>query len=425
MHTQNDNARPAEWKRNTFVFLGSQAVSLLGSSLVQYAITWYITLKTQSGIYMTISILCSFLPTLLMSPFAGVWADRYSRKKLIMLSDGMIALSTLVLAIIFLLGYEGIFLLFAVSAIRSLGSAVQSPSVSAMLPDMVPQEKLTRINGLNGSVQSILSLVSPALSGVLLSFVGRLELIFFIDVVTAAIAIFILAKYLVLPAKERGTKEKSGYFKEIKEGLSYIVRQRFLLHLFIFSVIIYISIAPLSFLTPLQVARNYGAEEWRLAAVEIAFSAGMLIGGLTIATWHGFKNRVVTMAVSLMAVGVFSILLGVRVSFVAYLALMLVTGLALPFFNTPAVVLLQEKVDPHYMGRVFSVLTMISSSLMPLGMLIFGPLADTMSIETLLMVSGGLILVASLAALLDKTILHAGLPGPKAGEGEAQQMEKP
>lgn len=117
------------WKKNIVLFLASQAVSLFGSSLVQYAITWYITLKTQSGVMMTTSIICGFLPAFLVSPFAGVWADRYNRKILIMAADSFIAVSTLILALLFLAGYNAIWLLFVVSAVRSIGSGIQTPAI--------------------------------------------------------------------------------------------------------------------------------------------------------------------------------------------------------------------------------------------------------------------------------------------------------
>ena len=102
---------------------------------------WYITLQTQSGLMMTISIICGFLPTFFLAPFAGVWADRYDRKKLIMLSDSMIALSTLGVAMLFLSGHDAMWLLFVVSAIRAVGAAVQMPSVGAFVPQIVPEEK--------------------------------------------------------------------------------------------------------------------------------------------------------------------------------------------------------------------------------------------------------------------------------------------
>src|SRR5690606_38512891 len=137
-HSQHEN-----WKRNIILFLSSQTISLFGSSLVQYAIMWYITLNTKSGIMMTLYIICGFIPTFLLSPVAGVWADRYNRKWLIMLSDGMIALATLILALLFLMGYEEAWLLFVMAAIRALGSGVQTPSVEAILPQIVPSDQLT------------------------------------------------------------------------------------------------------------------------------------------------------------------------------------------------------------------------------------------------------------------------------------------
>ncbi|SFH41065.1 Transmembrane secretion effector [Desulfotomaculum arcticum] len=120
------------WKKNISLFLGSQAISLFGSSLVQLAIMRYITLTTQSGVMMTISIICGFLPTFILSPIAGVWADRYNRKTLIIMSDALIAVSTLILAILFLIGYDALWLLFLMSAIRAIGTGIQVPAVNKL-----------------------------------------------------------------------------------------------------------------------------------------------------------------------------------------------------------------------------------------------------------------------------------------------------
>ena len=109
MQTMKDH-----WKRKITLFLTAQTISLFGSSLVQYAIIWYITLTTTSGVMMTISTVCGFLPQMAISLFAGVWIDRYSRKKMIMLADGMIAIATLLLAVMFLMGYNNIWLLYLI-----------------------------------------------------------------------------------------------------------------------------------------------------------------------------------------------------------------------------------------------------------------------------------------------------------------------
>ena len=162
--------KTTSWRKNIFAFMGGQAISLFGSSLVQYAISWYIMLSTGSGASTTISILCGFLPMLILTPFAGVWADRYDRKKLIIYADAGIAVSTLILAILFMSGYQQVWLLYAVSIVRSIGSAIQNPAVSAILPQLVPEEQLTKVNGYNSSVTSVINMLAPVLSGALMGF---------------------------------------------------------------------------------------------------------------------------------------------------------------------------------------------------------------------------------------------------------------
>ncbi len=405
-NVSNDN----NWKKKIILFLSSQAISFFGSALVQYAITWYITLETQSGIMMTISIICGFVPMCLISPFAGVWADRYDRKKLVILSDSMIALSTLITAILFFAGFGATWLLFAVSAVRSFGPGIQLPAVSAIIPDIVPEDKLTKVNGTNGSIQSMVTLLSPFVSGALLS-LAKIEYIFFIDVITALIAVLILLLFLHVPIhKGAAEKQKTGYFTDMKEGLRYIGNHGFVKTSFIFCAVYFILVAPLAFLTPLQVARSFGDDVWRLTAIEVAFSAGMMAGGLVIAAWGGFKNKLHTMVLSNFVIAFSTIALGIVPYFSIYLILMALVGIVLPIFNTPFTVLLQQKVEPEYMGRVFGVMNMISSSFMPLAMIFFGPVADLVEIELLLVVTGSLMIVQSLFMAVNKVLLEAGKP---------------
>lgn len=97
-----------KWKRNAVLFITGQFLSMFGSMLVQYAITWQITLETKSGIIMTLFTSAALLPMVIISPFAGVWADRYNRKHLIVIADAAIALVTLGLAIAYISGYRNI-----------------------------------------------------------------------------------------------------------------------------------------------------------------------------------------------------------------------------------------------------------------------------------------------------------------------------
>lgn len=398
-------------------FLLGQTVSLFGSSLVQYAILWHITLGTQSGVMMMISIICGFLPGFFISPFAGVWADRFNRKMLIVVSDAAIAASTLLLAILFMMGYDELWLLFAISAVRSLGTGVQIPAVGALLPQIVPEDKLMRVNAVNGSIQSFITLVSPMASGALLS-LASIEAIFFIDVGTAAIAIFVLLFLLRVPAHVKAqSKQTTGYFEDLRLGLSYIRSHGYISRFMVFAAIFFVLIAPAAFLTPLQVARSFGSDVWRLTAIEVAFSLGMVLGGIVVAAWGGFKNRVHTMAFAGFVLGACTFALGVVPVFWVYLIIMGVTGLGVPVFNTPSTVMLQEKVEENYLGRVFGIFGMLANAMMPLAMLAFGPLAEVIAIEWLLIGTGALLSLVCVAMLGSKVLIQAGWPAP----GEERQ----
>lgn len=406
-----------DWKKNIVLFLMSQTISLFGTSLVQYAIMWHITLETQSGLMMTISIICGFLPIFLLSPFAGVWADRYNRKNLIALSDSFIAISTLILAILFYYGYESIWLLFVASAVRAFGSGIQSPAVNAIIPQLVPEDKLTKVNATNGSIMSIVTLLSPMVSGALLSLTS-IEFIFLIDVVTAAIAVIILVLFMhVKPHAKALEKQEISYFNDMREGIRYINEHKFLKVYFAYLAVFFVLFAPVAFLTPLQTARTFGDDVWRLTALEVVFSVGMIIGGIFMAYWGGFKNKIHTMTVGCVAIGIITFGLGIVSHFWIYIFLMGLFGVVMPMINTPSMVLLQEKVESDYMGRVFSILGMISSIMMPFSMLVFGPASDLIKIEWMLIGTGIMVTVLSYFFGIDKTLLEAGKPIVKIDTG--------
>lgn len=404
------------WKQKTAVFLASQTLSLLGSSLVQYALMWYVTLETKSGIYMTLYIVCGFLPTFILSPFGGVWADRYDRKRLIMLSDSLIALVTLALAFVFMAGGKSMPLIMLAAALRAVGSAIQGPAVGAILPQFVPEDQLTRVNGISGTIQSVMMLVSPFLAGALMS-VWPMHMVFFIDVVTAALAVGILLFFLKVPPHARALEKiQTHYLKDMIEGFKYIRNHRYLFVYYAYLAVLLFLVTPASFLTPLQVARSFGPEVWRLTAIELTFSIGMLAGGAFISVWGGFKNRIHTMALSSLIMGVSTVALGLTSVFWLYLAVMGFFGVAMPFFNTPAAVYLQEHVEESYMGRVWSVYSMLFSSLMPVGMLLFGPLAEVIRLEWILVVTGALMIAAVAAMLLNRRLVESGLPRQQDSE---------
>jgi len=403
------------WKKNTALFLGGQALSFFGTMIVQYAIFWHITLKSLSGNVMTLFVLIGFLPMFFISPFAGVWADRFNRKYIINIADGSIAFFSLIVAIFLMFGIDSYAILFVCAFVRSLGQGVQTPAVGAFIPQIVPEEHLTKVNGIQGSIMSFIALSTPMISAALMTLLPEsLHILFLIDVVTAVIGISIVLFLVKVPASKRtadntSSQKQNSYFSDLKEGIKYIRGHGYVMRMIVVSAFFCLLSAPGGFLTPLQTARKFGGDVWRLSALEIAFSGGMMAGGILIGAWGGLKNRVHTMALACTLCGLLTVALGGAPIFWLYLGIMALVGLILPIYNTPAMVLLQTTVEPAFMGRVLSIFSMVTSSLMPLGMLLFGPLADFVSIDILLIISGSLVALLGIPMMTSKTLRAAGV----------------
>ncbi len=390
-------ARP-HWKRDVVIFLSGQTISLFGSMLVQYAVMWHITLETKSGVALALAAVFGFLPQAIVSIFGGVWADRVNRKALIIGADATIAASTLALAILMLNGMTDLWLIFVALAIRSTGAGIQMPAVSALIPQITPTEHLMRVNGINGSIQSAMALIAPAAAGALYA-LASLTAIFFVDVVTAAIGIGLLM-LVAVPTIRNAAAEGTGYFTDLVEGVRYIAHHAFVRWLLVlFGVVFLLTVAP-SYLTPLMVARTFGDEVWKLTVLELAFSIGMVIGGIVIAVWGGTKNRVAMIVVSSVLFGVLSIALGLSTNLWVFFGFMFLVGIAVPFFSTPSMTLLQETVEPERQGRVFGFVGIVMAVAMPIGMVVFGPLADQFSVEILLVAAGILMFLVIATAVL-------------------------
>lgn len=409
--TPPNEADKPRWRRDATIFLGGQTVSLFGSMLVQYAIMWHLTLETKSGSVLALATVFGFLPQAVVSIFGGVWADRLNRKFLIIAADASIAVTTLALALLMLSGTDDLWLIYAALAIRSVGAGIQMPAVTSLLPQLVPTSKLMRVNGINGSIQSGMTLLAPAVAAAVYAS-STIVAIFFIDVVTAVIGIGLLALIPVTTVVRTDVApgEKVGYFDDLVGGLRYLRGHAFVRWVLgLYAVVFLLIVAP-SYLTPLMVVRTFGDEVWKLTANELAFSIGMILGGVLLATWGGLKNRVAMIIGSTFVFGGLSIGLGLSTNMWVFFAFMFLVGLAVPFFSTTSMTILQETVEPDRQGRVFGFVGIVMALAMPLGMLIFGPLADRFSVESLLVVSGALMfLVIAIAVLVPsgRRAMHA------------------
>jgi DHA3 family macrolide efflux protein-like MFS transporter len=388
------------WARRAGLFLTAQTVSVFGSFLVQYAILWHLTLTTKSGFILALAAIFGFLPQAIVSIFAGVWADRVNRKTMIIAADAAIAASTLGLAFLMLSGVDDLWLIFLVMAVRSIGAGIQMPAVSAVIPQIVPSDKLMRINGINSSIQSAMGLLAPVAAAAVYANMSIVP-IFFIDVVTAVIGISIFA-FIKVPSLDRvNAADKPSYFADLKDGMSYIFSHDLVRWVMgVFAIVFLLAVAP-SNLSPLLIARNFGAEVWKLTVAEILFSIGMALGGILLATFATKVNKISLIIGTSVGFGVLSMAMGFSPNIWVFYAFFFVIGLVVPSFFTSAMTILQETVEPERQGRVFGFVGIVISVAMPIGMSVLGPLADVFPVESLLVASGATQIIAvGLAVLL-------------------------
>jgi len=398
------------WKRNAAFFIAGQFLSMFGSMLVSYAVTWHITLQEKSGGLIALFTCAAMVPMVFISPFAGVWADRYNRKILVNISDASIAVITLVVAILFVSGVQSVWVLLVAAIVRSVGQGVQQPAVNALIPQIVPEDQLARFNGIQSTAQSLTMFAAPMAAGALLTFVP-IEYIFFIDVITAAIGIstiFFFVKVRGIPDLQEHKTGIKAYYDEMAAGVRFIRSQAWLKTLLVFTAIFCVLVAPVVMLIPLQVARKFGEDVWRLTGIEVAFSVGMMVGGILISVWGGFKNKVHTMAVSWILFSVATVLFGVIPNFWVYLGVMSFCGITMAMYNAPSTTVMQTKIPANMMGRIFSVLAMINGLAMPVGIAVFGPLGDVVKIEILLIITGVLLVVSGFVLWQRKELMQAG-----------------
>ena len=388
------------WKKKVAVFLVGQTITTFGSLLVQYALLWHLTLTTKSGVVLALAAVFGFLPQAVVSIFAGVWADRVNRKVMIIVSDSTIALATLVLAFFMLSGVDDLWLVFLVMAVRSVGAGIQMPAISALIPQIVPTDKLMRVNGINSSVQSSLLIIGPVAAAGIYSTVS-LAAILFVDVVSAVIGLSLLATIAVPTLSRAASNDKPSYFTDLKEGLNYIFSHDLVRWVMVIYSIVFLLVVAPSNLSPLMLVRTFGSDVWLLTILELSFGIGMVAGGALMAIFASKMDRLGMMVGTSILFGVLAVVMGFTTNLILFYSLFFLIGLAVPAFSTSSMTLLQETVEPERQGRVFGFVGIVMAVAMPVGMAVLGPLADIVSVEILLIATGAItVLIAVVAVLL-------------------------
>ena len=372
-----------------WIVWAGQLVSLLGSGLTQFALTIWLFRETGQATQLALMGVYFMVPLLFMSPVVGVMVDRYDRKLMMMLSDLAAGVTTIFILVLYVSGSLEIWHLYVNAAINGLFQGFQWPAYSAALALMVPKRDYVRVTSMLEIVGPASGIVSPILGGAIIGlgdtagFDGVVS-IMVIDIVTFVAAIGTLL-LIYIPRPEQTTpreKGAGGFFKEAVYGFRYIFDRPPLLALqgvFLLCNLFY-GIAAGTLLAPMILART-GSNALIFGSMETVGAVGMVIGGLVIGAWGGFKRRVngVLLGWVLSFIGV--LITGLGRSEPAWMmgvwsAGILVSTLVVSLVNGSNQAIWMAKVAPEVQGRVFTTRRLIAWFANPLASLIAGPLAD-------------------------------------------------
>lgn len=401
------NTISPHWQRNfSFIWLG-QAFSLFGSSLVQFALIWWLTETTGSATWLAWAALVGTLPMVVIAPFAGVVVDRFNRRLIMIVSDGLVALFTLVLALLFWLGVAEPWHVLAALFLRATAGAFQFPAMQASTSLMVPAEQLARVQGFNQMLQGVMGIIAPPVGALLLG-VLPLQGVLAIDFVTALIGIAPLFFIAIPQPLQSATAAQASFLSEMRDGMTYMVRWRGLFIIGLMAIALNFLLSPAAALLPLLVTQHFGGQEGELAAISSAFSLGMLVGGILLGVWGGFKRRIYTSMLGLILLGLGFGAVGFIPANGFWVAVVVwfISAAANVITNGPLLAAMQIIVRPEMQGRVFSLLGSLATAMAPVGLLIAGPLADAIGVRTWYIVGGAVCVAMAVVALFIPDVRH-------------------
>lgn len=397
------------WKSRFFTLWSGQAVSMFGSSLVGFALIWWLTTTTGSATVLATASLAGLLPQALLSPIAGVLVDRNNRRRIMFLSDTTVMLCTLVLTYLFSVGAAEIWHVYLILFIRSAGGAFQFPAMQASTSLMVPQEHLTRVSGLNQMLQGLNQIVAPPI-GALLVTAFPIHQMLLIDAFTALFAIVPLL-FLNIPQPkptDRQGQPRNSFFEDLREGVGYVVAWRGLAIILCMSVLLNFLLTPTSALTPILVTKYFGGAAREMGFWDAAWGIGVVAGGLLMSVWGGFKRKIVTSLVGVIGLGVLIVGIGLLppTMLSVAIALTLFLGAVNPVVNGPIFALLQTVVAPNMQGRVMSLMMSVSIIAAPLSLLVSGPIADRWGVQIWYLAGGVACLIVGVLGFLIRPVMN-------------------
>lgn len=397
------------WYRTYLFIWTGQFFSMITSYAVHFAVIIWLSLEHQSAEVLALAGIAGLLPQALIGPFAGVFIDRWDRKKVMMFSDGFIAICAF--AMTFLLRNEQVdlFWIYALLACRSVGNAFQSPAMQAIAPLIVPEKELLRVSGINQILQSVSTIAGPALGTLAITYFAIADVLY-LDIIGAILAITSLFFVRIPHVKSESNASVSAVFTELKEGFAAIHHNKGLGYLFFYAMLVTFFVMPAAIMFPLLTTGYYGGGKWEISLIEIVWGIGMLVGGSVLSIMRIKTPKIILVNAMHIILGFSFLLCGAFPPswFVGFVVVTTLSGIAMSIFSAAFMTTIQEEVIPNMLGRVFSLY--FSMAVLPsnVGLLFTGLIAERIGVAPAFIIAGGLVMLVGIASFLTPNLMRLG-----------------
>ena len=393
------------WKKVFAIIWTGQFFSILTSSIVNFAIILWLSFETKSAEVLAFAAIAAMLPQSVLGLFAGIFVDRWKRKRVMIMADSFIAFCTLILAVLFYLDVAKLGHVYILLALRSVGSAFHMPAMQASVPLLAPKSELIRIAGINQIIQSACNIAGPALAALFISFMEMTNILL-LDVIGAALACTSLLFVKIPDPENEERSQKVQLLKEAKEAYTEVRAQNGLSWLFVLSILATFFIMPVGVLFPLMTLNHYSGTAYQISLVEAAWGIGALLGGAFLGIKKFKLNEISLINWMYILLGITFLLSGVLPvsGYPLFVGLTAIGGISGSLYMASFTTVMQTRINPVVMGRVFSFY--MSVSLLPsmIGLLSTGFLADNIGIGNTFIIGGVLVGMIGLVSFFQPSI---------------------
>lgn len=354
------------------------------------ATIWYLTKKTSSATVLSIATILGMLPMVILSPFVGPMLDRWNKKGLLIFPDVFAACFAIILSVSGTVFHVfPLWLIFISLLMRSCAQTFQMPTIQSVMPTMVPDKEITRMNGQLGMVQSANMIIAPALGAFLFAFIP-IEYLILLDVLGTIIGICILT-WVQIPNNEK-IDQPMHVLHNTRLGIKQLTNNKGLWYITLIGAVFTLTYMPAASMYPLMTMKYFQGTVSQAGLIEAIYSTGMLIGGTIIDLFGKWQDRMKPVIIAFFLVGIptgiSGILPGNQTGFLWFAALNIIEGIATPFFTTLLMAMIQQSYPAEELGRILGVLNSLSNLAGPIGLIFAGPLADVIGIERLFVIAG-------------------------------------